>query len=78
MTFEEWMKKQDPEIIRDAFSAAAGWSAGQLAERESSESKYKDAIQNCINMANGRESEWGQRAESAFAFLYNAIYGEEE
>lgn len=34
MTFEDWMKKQDQEIIRDAFSAAAGWSAGQAAERE--------------------------------------------
>ena len=29
--FEDWMKKQDPAIIKDAFSAAAGWSAGQIA-----------------------------------------------
>lgn len=34
MTFEEWMKAQDPDIIRDAFSAAAGWKAAQAAERE--------------------------------------------
>ena len=33
-SFEDWMKKQDPALIKDAFSAAAGWSAGQLAERE--------------------------------------------
>lgn len=37
MTFEEWMKNQDPAIIKDAFSAAAGWNAGQTAERESSD-----------------------------------------
>ena len=30
-SFEEWMKKQDPALIKDAFSAAAGWSAGQVA-----------------------------------------------
>jgi hypothetical protein len=45
---------------------------------QNSESKYKDAIQNCIDMAGGRESEWGPRAESAFAFLYIAIDGGEE
>ena len=33
-SFEDWMKKQDPAIIKDAFSAAAGWSAAQVAERE--------------------------------------------
>jgi len=43
------------------------------AERENCESKYKDAIQNCIGFANGRESEWGERAESAFDFLYAAL-----
>jgi hypothetical protein len=43
------------------------------AERENCESKYKDAIQNCIGFANGRESEWGERAESAFEFLYAAL-----
>ena len=30
-SFEDWMKKQDPAIIKDAFSAAAGWRAGQAA-----------------------------------------------
>jgi hypothetical protein len=45
---------------------------------QNSESKYKDAIQNCIDTAGGRESEWGPRAESAFAFLYIAIDGGEE
>jgi hypothetical protein len=49
-----------------------------LRPPQNSESKYKDAIQNCIDMAGGRESEWGPIAESAFAFLYNAIDGGEE
>lgn len=31
------------------------------------------AIQDAINYANGRESEWGDRAEGAFAFLYTAL-----
>lgn len=31
------------------------------------------AIQDAINYANGRESEWGDRAEGAFAFLYAAL-----
>ena len=30
-SFEEWMKKQDPAIIKDVFSAAAGWKAAQDA-----------------------------------------------
>ena len=34
MTFEDWMKKQGPALVKDAFSSAVGWSAGQAAERE--------------------------------------------
>jgi hypothetical protein len=33
----------------------------------------KRAIEQCIAMANGRETEWGERAESAFEFLHEAI-----
>ena len=49
MTFEDWMKKQDPALIKDAFSAAAGWSAGQTAERERIKGRVKGAA----------ESVWG-------------------
>ena len=45
MTFEDWMKKQDPAIIKDAFSAAAGWSAAQAAERERIKSRVKEAAE---------------------------------
>ena len=45
-------------------------------ERE--QEKYKTAIQNCIDTANNRESEWGTRAEKSFEFLYDALYGKVE
>ena len=49
------------------------------AEWESSNAvSYRKAIIDCINCANGREHEWGQRAETAFQFLYAAIDGEKE
>lgn len=35
--------------------------------------KYREAIQNCIDWANNRESEWGNRAMNAFEFLYKAL-----
>ena len=38
--FVKWLKAQDPEVIRDPFSAAAGWAAGQKAEQE----KYQELI----------------------------------
>lgn len=50
MTLEEWIKAQDPAVIRDAFSAAAGWNAAQKAERERIKSRVKEAAENlwCI------------------------------
>jgi hypothetical protein len=39
---------------------------------------YREAILNCLDWSNGRECEWGERAENAFAFLHNAIYKEHE
>ena len=50
LSFEEWMKKQDPIFIRDAFSAAAGWNAAQAAERERVKSRVKEAAESlwCI------------------------------
>lgn len=40
-------------------------------ERESA--RLRNAIQTAIDYANGRESEWGERAEGAFAVLYSAL-----
>ena len=31
------------------------------------------AINDCVNLANGRESEWGDRAENAFNFLHRFL-----
>lgn len=42
---------------------------GIIAERDD----LKSAIQNCLNCANGRQSEWGDRAIDAFEFLDAAI-----
>ena len=35
--------------------------------------RLKEAINNCLDWANGRQSEWGDRAETAFEFLERAI-----
>ena len=43
----------------------------QKLERE--RNHYKAAIENCLNWANGRQYEWGDRAENAFAFLEAAM-----
>ena len=45
-SFEEWMKKQDPALVKDAFSAAAGWRAAQAAERERLQPVI-DSLQEC-------------------------------
>lgn len=38
--------------------------------------RLRAAIQNCVNWSNGREYEWGERAEKAFDFLHAALAGE--
>ena len=35
--------------------------------------RLEEAIQSCIGHASNRESEWGNRAEEAFGFLYRAL-----
>ena len=35
--------------------------------------RLRNAIQEAIDYANGRESEWGDRAETAFGILYRAL-----
>lgn len=47
LSFEEWIKTQDPSIIRDPFSAALGWNAAQKAERERIKSR---AIEAAVNL----------------------------
>lgn len=42
-------------------------------ELERENSRLRCAIQTAIDYANGRESEWGERAEGAFAVLYSAL-----
>jgi hypothetical protein len=39
---------------------------------------WETAVRNCLAMSNGRESEWGLRAQSAFTILHNAIARSEE
>jgi len=51
MTLEEWMRVQDPALIQDPFSAAAGWNAGKHNERERIKGRVKGAA----------ESVWGIR-----------------
>jgi hypothetical protein len=35
--------------------------------------RLRTAIQGAIDHANGRESEWGERAQGAFEYLHNAL-----
>ena len=44
-----------------------------LEQLKEENQKLRIAIQSAIDCANGRESEWGDRAGSAFSFLYGAI-----
>jgi len=64
MNFEGWIKTQDPAVIRDAFSAAAGWNAGQAAERE----KYYQLIEK----AEGVIAAWDNRFGPALLDTYVA------
>lgn len=34
---------------------------------------WENAVRSCVEWSNGRESEWGERAEHAFKFLHYAI-----
>ena len=42
-------------------------------ELERENQKLRDAINEAIDNANGRESEWGERAETSFQILRKAI-----
>jgi hypothetical protein len=64
--------------INDSPEDLIAFAKALIEARQNSESKLKEAIQNCLFVAGGRESEWGSRAEAALAFLHIAIDGEEE
>jgi len=45
----------------------------ELADAIRERDHYKEAIQNCLGWANGRQSEWGDRASNAFRFIEDAM-----
>lgn len=45
----------------------------RLAKAEAQVDVLKQAIVSCIDTANDRESEWGNRAIDSFKYLYDAI-----
>jgi len=48
-------------------------AAAELRRLHAEIERLETAIRNCLAMSNGRESEWGDRAEWAFGFLHAAI-----
>lgn len=40
---------------------------------ELDKARWESAVRNAVKWSNGREYEWGDRAENAFAFLHAAI-----
>lgn len=54
-----------------------GWdtTAAQIAAEADAEiGRLRAAIQACLEYANGRQSEWGERAEAAFRYLEEALH----
>jgi hypothetical protein len=45
----------------------------ELNEANADRLRLREAIDSAISYANGRESEWGSRAEGSFQYLYNAL-----
>lgn len=57
-------------FLESGEAVETGIIAPAIVEDVTNAFKAKIAIKNCVNWANGRESEWGNRAENAFNFLY--------
>lgn len=51
----------------DSVDGAAHQSAVEII------GQLENAIRNCIDYANNRETEWGSRAEASFKFLYDVL-----
>ena len=80
-------EKQDPNTIiyadhavqvrflnfTAAWQAATEQSQKEIAELQASEKVLVEAIRNCLDWANGRQAEWGTRAEKSFEFLEQAL-----
>jgi len=51
---------------------------GENERLRTEKARWETAVRDCVSMSNGRETEWGDRAEWAFGFLYAAIAKAEE
>lgn len=68
MTCRKCAMKTHAELYQRASQAEAA-----LAKANAEKEAMRAAIENCVAYANGRETEWGNRAEAAFAYLYRAL-----
>jgi len=83
----------DLERLADDFEAFAAHGGGAMDKQAAAElrrqhaeierlriekTRWETAVLNCVAMSNGREDEWGSRAEWAFGFLHAAIAKAEE
>ena len=50
----------------------------ELAALREDRDRWESAVRKCVEWSNGREYEWGDRAENAFGFLHAAIAAREE
>ena len=61
-------------VLRNIAMTASRAEIADLMEKQHQEiDRLRRAIQNCVEWSNGRECEWGDRAENAFGFLYSAL-----
>jgi hypothetical protein len=72
---EEELEANEQLSIRQ-FNLICGEVARLRAENEAIKKAgdhWEQAVRRCVEWSNGREYEWGSRAENAFAFLHAAI-----
>ena len=63
----------EPYDTESSARRVAEYVAGQIAALRSERDAAVGAINDCVNWSNGRESEWGDRAENAFDFLHRFL-----
>ena len=61
------------EEMFDAWQAATEQSQKEIEALQAREKVLVEAIRNCLDWANGRQAEWGTRAEKSFEFLEQAL-----
>lgn len=59
--------------IRDEIAEDREREYQRWKQAEARESRLREAIQNCLKRANGRQHEWGERAVAAFLYLEEAL-----